>query len=181
MNGILGQIWKQFFPKGIFRDLTCEIHKNCNNNEVLFKGEVSTWLALTALMIPDLYNEIMPKLKTSAQGAAASCTGLGNNSCGVQWEQSKFDGFHSMEAQISASCGLTVAMLPFVDRDKKKPLNVNGGGSSKSNPKAGDIDDNDSPADLPDITTGDKAGAAILTVVFVGGLIAMAVFMLLGA
>lgn len=174
-------MWKTFFPHGIFYDLDCEIRENCNNNEVLFKGEVSNWLGLTALMIPDLYDEIMPKLKSSAVGAAASCTGLGNNSCGVRWYKSEFDGHHTMEAEISVSLLMSMNMLPFVDRDEKKPLNVDKGGKSKSNPKAGDLHDNDNAATMSPVTTGDKAGAAILTVLFTGGLIAMTVFMFIGA
>ncbi|KAJ6150861.1 mannan endo-1-6-alpha-mannosidase [Penicillium chermesinum] len=183
VHGILGSIFKIFFPKGIMYDPDCEIAQNCNNNEVLFKGEVVTWMALTALMIPDLYDEIMPKLKNSAVGAAASCSGLGNNSCGVRWYQSKFDGHHSMEAEISSSCVLSVNMLPFVDRDKKKPLNIHKGGNSKSDPNAGNLKDNDdaAAAALSPITTGDKAGAAILTVAFIGGWLGLAAFMFIGA
>lgn len=50
----------------------------------------------------------------------------------------------------------------------KGPLTSDTGGNSKSDPNAG-TDTGDSPEKLPGITTADRAGAGILTVLFVCG------------
>lgn len=61
------------------------------------------------------------------------------------------------------------------------PLTANTGGNSKSNPNAG----NDAPHNPEDefkknpITTADKAGAAILTLLVVGAVIGLSVWIIL--
>jgi len=61
------------------------------------------------------------------------------------------------------------------------PLTANTGGTSKSDPTAG----NAAPRNATDeftkdpITTGDKAGAAILTILIIGVLIALSIWIVL--
>lgn len=138
------------------------------------------WLANVALLVPSTYDTILPKLQSSAVGAAESCSGNGNNTCGVRWYGGKWDGKIGMEEDISATNVFSVAMLPFVNKDTKKPVSSATGGDSKSDPNAGKGKDTGEPVYAP-ITTGDKAGAGILTVVFVGAVIGAIVFMFTGA
>lgn len=170
---------KNFFPNGnIIEDITCEPREICNNNEILFKGLTSQWLAYTAIMVPPTADKIWPKLQSSGTAAGASCTGHGNNTCGVRWYQSKWDGWTGMEEQISASQVFSANLLKYASGDVG-PVTSKTGGDSKSNPNAGEQNTDNTPHYSP-ITTGAKAGASILTIGFVGGWIGIMVFMLLG-
>lgn len=170
---------RTFFPNGnIIEDITCEPREICNNNEILFKGLTSQWLAYTAIMVPQTADKIWPKLQSSGTAAGASCTGNGNNTCGVRWYQSKWDGWTGMEEQISASQVFSANLLKYASGEVG-PVTSKTGGDSKSNPNAGEETSDNSPHYSP-ITTGDKAGASILTIGFLGGWIGIMVFMLLG-
>lgn len=92
-------------------EVLCEPNEVCNDNKILFKGLVSGWLAFVALLVPSTYDEILPKLQASAQGAAASCSGMSNNTCGVRWHESKWDGWVGMEEQISATDVLSSVLV----------------------------------------------------------------------
>lgn len=63
--------------------------------------------------------------------------------------------------------------------DSKGPVTSDTGGDSKSDPGAGQTDPSSNKPTLKKITTGDKAGAGILTVLFAGlwlGMVAWMVF-----
>ncbi|KAL4874264.1 glycoside hydrolase [Aspergillus karnatakaensis] len=181
-EGLLGVLLNTFFPQNmgggkIFSEYLCEAKELCNFNEILFKGIVSTWLTFVALVVPETYDQIFPKLQTSAQAAALSCSGLDNNTCGVRWYESKWDGWVGMEEQIIATDVLSSSL---VSEKMNPPLTSSTGGNSTSNPNAG-VGDTSNTGNTPRaITAGDKAGAAIVTVVFValwGGMIS---WMILG-
>ncbi|KAL2803254.1 glycoside hydrolase [Aspergillus granulosus] len=177
VDGLLGKLLDTFFPDQygggkIFSEYLCEAKELCNFNEILFKGIVSSWLAFVSLIVPETYDQIFPKLQTSAQAAALSCSGMDNNTCGVRWYQSKWDGWVGMEEQIIATDILSSVL---VSEKHTAPLTSTTGGNSTSNPNAGLSDDSsyDNSSPKP-VTTGDRAGAAILTVGFValwGGMI----------
>ncbi|GES64773.1 glycosyl hydrolase [Aspergillus terreus] len=169
LDGLLGVTLDKFFPQkyggNVMSEILCEPQELCNNNEILFKGLVTSWLGFVAMIVPSTYDQILPKLQGSAQSAAQTCTGMGNNSCGVRWYGNKWDGWHGMEEQISVADVISSAMLKF---QAKAPLTSSTGGTSSSDPNAGGTDSNSNSGNLKPITTGDKAGAGILTVVFVG-------------
>lgn len=165
----------------VMEDITCEPREICNNNEVLFKGLLSTWLSYVALVVPKTYDLIMPKLQISAVAAAKSCTGNNNNTCGVQWYKSQWDGWTGMEEQISVSQVFSANLLPFVqEKAAVAPVTSKTGGNSSSNPNAG-LDSNKEGDTLKPITTGDKAGAGILTLVLVGFWAALMAFAMMGS
>jgi mannan endo-1,6-alpha-mannosidase len=168
VDGLLTKTINKFFPDsngGVFEEVTCEPSEVCNNNEILFKGLVSSWLSFTALLVPSTFDTIVPKLQTSAQAAAKSCTGHNNNTCGVRWYKSEYDGWIGMEEQISATDIFVANLISF---NKSAPVTSTTGGNSTSNPTAGDNDTSTSTTSK-EVTTGDRAGAGILTVVFVVG------------
>lgn len=174
------QIFDHFFPEsngGIFEEVTCEPREICNDNEILFKGLVSSWLSFTALLVPSTYNTILPKLQTSATAAALSCTGNNNNTCGVRWYQSKWDGWTGMEEEISATNIFVANLIPFINR---APVTSITGGNSTSNPTAGLGGPNPGQEQLAQITTGDRAGAGIVTALFVIGWISLIGWTILG-
>ncbi|KAL4867232.1 hypothetical protein BDV12DRAFT_171748 [Aspergillus spectabilis] len=176
VDGMLAKLLDTFFPEQygggkIFSEYLCEPKELCNYNEILFKGIVSSWLTSVSLVVPETYDQIFPKLQTSAQAAALSCSGMDNNTCGVRWYESKWDGWVGMEEQIIATDVLTSVL---VSEKRNPPLTSSTGGNSTSNPNAG-VGDNSGGSGAPKaITAGDRAGAAIVTVVFValwGGMI----------
>jgi mannan endo-1,6-alpha-mannosidase len=172
---------QDFFPSkfgGVMQEVTCEPSEQCNNNEVLFKGLFSWWLAYTALLVPTTYDTILPKLETSVQAAAKSCSGLGNNTCGVRWYMSKYDGMNGMEQQIAAS-NIFSSYLVKYEHSGNGPVTSTTGGDSKSNPNAGAESNTDKNKAKP-VTSGDKAGAGILTVIMVASWAGLIAFVLIG-
>ncbi|KAI2786975.1 Mannan endo-1,6-alpha-mannosidase DCW1 [Penicillium oxalicum] len=182
VNGLMNKTFDEFFPQsngGIFEEVTCEPSQQCNNNEVLFKGLVSSWLSFTALLVPSTYKFILPKLQTSAVAAAKSCTGHNNNTCGVRWYQSTYDGWSGMEEQISATSLFVANMIQFTGHGSG-PVTAMTGGNSTSNPTAGENDTSSTTTPLSAITTVDKAGAGILTLFFTAGWFGLMGFTALG-
>ncbi|KAJ5354949.1 hypothetical protein N7541_005993 [Penicillium brevicompactum] len=178
VDGLLNATLKNFFiTGGIIEDYYCEPAANCNDNEILFKGLTSSWLALTAILVPSSFDTIIAKLQTSGEGAAASCTGHNNGTCGVRWYKSQYDGWMGMEEEISATNIFTANLVNF---NKTGPVTSTTGGNSTSNPTAGEDDSDSNSAKTTTITTGDKAGAGILTAVFVTGWFGLMAFMVLG-
>ena len=176
----MNQTFDHFFPEsngGIFEEVVCEPSEVCNDNEILFKGLVSSWLAFTALLVPSTYDTILAKLQTSATAAALSCTGHDNNTCGISWYKSEYDGWIGMEEEISASNIFLANMIPYVS---KSPITSSTGGNSTSNPTAGENDTSSDTTSTTTISTGDRAGAGILTVIFITAWVALMGWTVLG-
>lgn len=175
----MNQTFEKFFPDsngGIFEEVTCEPSEVCNNNEILFKGLVSSWLSFTAILVPSTFSTILPKLQASAEAAAKSCTGHNNNTCGVRWYQSEYDGWIGMEEQISATDVFVANLINF---NRSGPVTSTTGGNSTSNLNAGE-NDTTSGTTQSTITTADQAGAGILTVIFVVGWVGLMSWAVLG-
>lgn len=158
----------------IMTEVTCQPLGNCDTDELSFRAYLSRWLAVTAQLVPSLYDTIYPYLRASAQGAAGQCdAGTGNNVCGQEWNTTTWDGTFGVGQQMSA---LAVMQALMIDVDTlKSPLTASTGGTSKSNPTAGtgSSESASNPAiDTSAVTTADKAGAGIIT--------ALVLIMLLG-
>ena len=182
MNGLLQKTFATFFlPKNgnILSEIICEPTDNCDRNGMLFKGLTVMWLANIALVVNSTYTDILEKIQTTTAGAAKTCTGLNNETCGMRWYGGEFDGQSGFDIDITATTLYSVAMLPFV-RDTAKPLTGSSGGNTSADPSAGTETASDGYPTYTPISTADRAGAGILTVIFTGGLVGMAVFMLTG-
>ncbi|KAJ5718716.1 hypothetical protein N7488_004362 [Penicillium malachiteum] len=179
VDGLLNRTLEGFIHDGtyILEEKLCELSEACNDNEILFKGLVSNWLSLTALLVPSTYDTILPYLQGSAKAAALSCTGHNNNTCGVRWYQSDYDGWIGMEEEISATNIFVANMIAF---NQSAPVTATTGGNSTSVPDAGENDTSADSTSLSAITTGDRAGAGILTVVFVAGWVGLMSWTVLG-
>ncbi|RAK99369.1 glycoside hydrolase family 76 protein [Aspergillus ibericus CBS 121593] len=182
VDGLLNVTLDTFFPASyggnIMSEVLCEPAEVCNDNEILFKGLVTGWLGFVALVVPSTYDTILPKLQGSAVAAAASCTGMNNNTCGVRWYPKKWDGWNGMEEEIAVTNVLSSAL---VNTKKTAPVTSSTGGNSTSDPNAGTGDNTGSDTStLSAITTGDKAGASILTIAFVGMWGGMIAWMVIG-
>lgn len=121
-------------------------------------------MAQTAQMAPFTYDIVMKRLKASAQAAAKTCTGgINKNVCGMKWTAQKWDKTKDFGQQMAALEVIQANLITHV----AAPVTNDDGGTSKGNPNAGDKPPKAIPPGLDyDITSGDKAGAGILTVLF---------------
>ncbi|KKK15427.1 hypothetical protein AOCH_001148 [Aspergillus ochraceoroseus] len=161
VDGLLNALFDGFFPEkyggNIIREL-CEPDESCNDNEILFRGLTTGWLGFTALLVPS--------------------TGMSNNTCGVRWYQSKWDGEVGMEEQIIATDVLSSVLI--MEDGAEAPVTATTGGNSTSDPSSGTKDKSETKTTLRTITTGDKAGAAILTIVFAFSWAGMIAWLIMG-
>lgn len=165
----------QFYPTkdyngaagNILVEITCEPIDKCDRNQITFKAYFSSWLAFLTTIVPGSSDTILPKLKTSAQAAVKTCTaGTEGTLCGTKWYKQAADGTTGLEQQMAVLGVLNANLIPFKGA---APLTSETGGTSKSNPNAGTNSSNQQVPVLNNITTGDRAGAGILTVIFVTG------------
>ncbi|KEQ93244.1 glycoside hydrolase family 76 protein [Aureobasidium subglaciale EXF-2481] len=173
LDGLLNTTLPRFFPDnmgGVLVEVACEPLGNCNNDQPAFKGFLIRWLAVTAQLVPEVYDRIFEYLRKSASGAAGQCSGgeLGRH-CGREWNSTTWDGVSGVGEQMSALAAIQAMMMDTTDL--AAPVGATTGGTSKSNPSAGTgasgtTGSNGLPSvNRETITTGDKAGAGILTAV----------------
>ncbi|KAI0181021.1 glycoside hydrolase family 76 protein [Hypoxylon sp. FL1284] len=80
----------------------CEKDGACDGDQTSFKASMARWLGKTAVLVPSLAPTILPLLEASAAGAAASCSGYENSTCGMKWYTGEFDGNYAMGVELSA-------------------------------------------------------------------------------
>lgn len=85
-------------------EYACESLGTCNYDQRSFKGYLARWMAATAQLIPDAFDLVMPKIRASAAGAAAQCSGGTNGTtCGLRWTMgSTWDGSYGPGEQMAA-------------------------------------------------------------------------------
>ena len=178
-------VFREFFPQkhggDILEEYNCEIPNNCDENSAFFKGFLATWLATMTTLVPGWTQQIVPKLKASAVGAAQQCSGGSNGHlCGIHWYQSTWDGTTGPGRESSALGVMSASLIG--EKADAVPKSVKTGGKSKPDPNAGTGGSSNptSPTVLGPVSTGDKAGAAIVTIIFVCGWIAAMTYMVWG-
>jgi mannan endo-1,6-alpha-mannosidase len=129
-----------------------------------FKGYVHRWLATTTQVAPYLKDRILPILKTSTQAAVQQCTGGDTGRvCGFKWHSGQYDNTNGAGQQMNVLAAVSSLLID----QASVPVTNSTGGTSVGNPLAGsqssDFDGHVTPP-----TTGEKAGAAILTMFVVG-------------
>lgn len=174
VDGFLKGIQNVFFPDGknVMVEIACEPQGNCNNDMQSFKAYLSRWMAVTAQLAPWTQPTIKPLLTTSAIAAAQQCSGPGNV-CGMRWTNgANYDGLTGPGEQMAAMQVIS-SMMTFLGGSNgvPPPITATSGGTSKGNPNAGGSNVNDALGVLGPITTGDRAGAGILTFLVMAGLL----------
>jgi len=159
VEGLLNATLEIFFPGGIAFEVACEQGMSCTTDMLSFKAYLHRWLATVTQIAPFTRDTILPVLKTSTQAAIKQCTGGANGrTCGFKWSSGSYDNTQGagqeMDALGAVSSLLIDSALP--------PLTNATGGTSLGNPNAGSQSDNFEDNFTP-VTTGDKAGAGILT------------------
>ncbi|KAI1170993.1 glycoside hydrolase family 76 protein [Nemania sp. FL0916] len=159
INGLLDGIERVFFVDGVAYEPACE-GGVCTADMLTYKGFLHRWMAYTAQLAPSTSGRIMPLLKSSTKAAVAQCTGGDNGrQCGFHWTSGKFDNLLGAGQQMDVLAALSSLLV----LDAPVAVTNQTGGTSKGDPDAGSSIETYS--ELARITTGDRAGAAILTVV----------------
>lgn len=119
--------------------------------------------------MPTLYTQIQPYLLASSKAAAAQCSGGSDGiTCGTQWTNNGvWDGTFGVGQQMTA---LEVIQANLIQQSTA-PVTHDTGGISQGNASLGTTDGNadGNPVVYGPVTTADKAGAAILTIIMVVG------------
>lgn len=149
----------------------CEPVNTCMVDQRSFKGYLARWMAATTQMAPFTFDQLMPKLKASAEAAAKTCTGgPQGTTCGLKWTLQQWDQTKDFGQQMAALDVIQANLVTQVD----PPVTQDTGGTSKGNPGAGGDPPEPKPKALSyPITTADRAGAGVLTLmimVTIGGL-----------
>lgn len=159
---------KVFFMDGtnIMYEAACQPSAQCNNDQRCFNGIFSRFLGLTCLMAPSLNDEIQKYLADTSIGVLKSCTGgTDGHTCGLNWGHTDgWDGFYGLGEQMSALEALQNRLI----WTKPPPLTIETGATSEGNGSAGTgVHDSSTLSNELDITSKDKAGAAILTTIII--------------
>jgi mannan endo-1,6-alpha-mannosidase len=148
-----------FFSNGVMKEVACEDNNKCDVDQRSFKAYLARWMAATTKLAPWTAQTIMPLLQSSAQAVFTTCTGgADGNQCGQKWTTGSFDGSLGVGEQMSA---LEVVQSNLIG-EVSGPLTAVSGGSSIGDPNAG-TSTTTNVLNYNTITTGDKAGAGILT------------------
>ncbi|KAL4804157.1 glycosyl hydrolase family 76-domain-containing protein [Aspergillus unguis] len=154
-------------PKDVMYERACETVGTCMIDQRSFKGYLARWMAAATQFAPFTYDMVMPKLRASANAAAKTCTGgPDGTACSLRWtEQKHTAGPLDVGMQLAALEVIQSTLIKRVD----PPVSQDNGGESQGNPAGGF----EGPAPPPELTTrpisaGDRAGAAILTILFAG-------------
>lgn len=160
LQNLLDATIKVFFPNNIAYEVACEKIMTCTTDMLSFKGYVHRWMAITTQVAPFTYDQIMAVLKDSTQAAIDQCTGgSSGRQCGFQWHSGAFDNSVGAGQQMNVLGAVSSLLVDHTDG----PVTNSTGGTSVGNNNAGASSDNFRGSTTPP-TTGDKAGASILTI-----------------
>ena len=165
----------------VMSEVACEPNGKCNVDQRSFKAHLSRWMAASIKRAgPVVRDNFMPKIQASAQAAAQQCSG-GNdgNTCGLKWTNgATFDGSTGVGEQMAA---LQIIQANLID-SAADPVSEKKGGTSKGDPNAGAPSAASSTPQIlkSKITTGDKAGAGILTFLVISAVIGACAWMAIG-
>ncbi|KAH8886863.1 hypothetical protein GQ53DRAFT_750518 [Thozetella sp. PMI_491] len=163
----------------IMTEVACEPVNLCDLDQQSFKAYLSRWMAATTKWAPWTFERIKPLLESSAKAAASQCTGGDNKRmCGLRWtDNGKWDGTTGVGQQMAAM----EVVLANIIQEVRTPVTNDTGGTSVGDPSAGGSGGGSSGGtSITEIYTraisaGDKAGAYILTIVFVIAMVAGAI------
>ncbi|KAF2469483.1 mannan endo-1,6-alpha-mannosidase, partial [Lindgomyces ingoldianus] len=167
LSGFLSHI-PIFFPKdqkGVMVEVACEVNQKCDTDQWSFKASFSRWLAVCVQLAPFTSAQLTPLLQASAKAAAKQCNGgKSGTMCGSRWYYDSYDGNGGVGQEMSA---LGIIQSNLISQSRP-PYSADNGGTSKGNPAAG-TGESQRPKDAPKVvTTGDKAGAGVLTALVLG-------------
>jgi mannan endo-1,6-alpha-mannosidase len=162
--------------KDIMTEVACEPVDRCNLDQESFKAYLSRWIAATTKWAPWTYDRVKPLLASSAIAAASTCTGGDNGRmCGLKWNTKKWDNTTGVGQQMAA---MEVVLANTIQRSRP-PVTGDNGGTSAGDPGAGSADIGRKDRAFPPVSAAEKAGAYMLTILTILGLVAGSVFVML--
>lgn len=164
---------RDFFPNDTAFEMPCEGRRgSCTADMLSFKGYVHRWLSVVSQVAPFTRDDILPVLRTSATAAVAQCTGgETGRKCGFYWSSGQFvDPSTDRTSGAGEQMSVLAAVSSLLIEDADPPATNKTGGISKGNPNAGS---EGGPREHGSITTGDRAGAGILTMILLGSALGM--------
>lgn len=160
LNGTL----RVFFPNDIAYEVACEEHMTCTTDMLSFKGYLHRWMSTVGQIAPFTKPTIQRVLATSTQAALSTCTGGSNGrTCGFSWSTHAYDNSYGAGQQMNVLAAVSSLLID----EAVGPVTNLTGGTSAGNPNAGSSSDSFNGVVKP-ATTGDKAGAGILTFILLG-------------
>lgn len=176
---LINRTIEDFFPGGIAYEVPCEFETGrCSQDMLSFKGYVHRWMTVVTQLVPSTRDIILPVLRTSTAAAIKQCTGgASGRVCGFYWTNGTF-----IDPAVDKTSGAGEAMNVLAAVQSllvvEPPTTNATGGTSQGDPNAGM---NPSPFKEPTIiTTGDRAGAGILTIVVLVSAVAIWAWMSVG-
>ncbi len=181
VDNLLTGILRDFFPEGVAFELPCEGRQGaCTADMLSFKGYVHRWMAVVTKIAPHTADKILPVLRTSAEAAAKQCTGGDTGRrCGFYWSGGVYvDTAVDKTSGAGEAMSALAAVSSLLIDEAPAPV-TNATGISKGDNNAGSRS-RGTAEPLAPITTADRAGAAILTMLILGGAIGSWSWMSLG-
>ncbi|RYO99100.1 hypothetical protein DL764_006902 [Monosporascus ibericus] len=169
-------------------EIACEPVNLCDVDQLSFKAYLSRWMAATTKWAPWAFDRGKTLLGNSAAAAVRQCTGGDNGRmCGFRWANNSagdWDGTTGVGQQMAAMEVVLGAMV----REAKAPVTNGTGGTSIGDPGAGGSAPGHGSGSgsgraggdswhLP-VGGGDRAGAAMVTLIVLCGLLTGIVFVL---
>ncbi|TDZ99664.1 Mannan endo-1,6-alpha-mannosidase DCW1 [Colletotrichum sidae] len=169
-----------FFENGAAYEIPCEFEQGrCSQDMLSFKGYLHRWMAVVAQLVPSTRDAIRPVLRNSTQAAIRQCTGgTSGRVCGFYWTGGQFVS-PAVDKTSGAGEAMNVlgAVLSVMDPPLPPVTNATGG-TSRGDPNAGM--DSHPYREFAPLTTGDRAGAGILTVVVLASAVCIWAWMSFG-
>ncbi|KAK6086272.1 glycosyl hydrolase family 76 [Seiridium cupressi] len=160
LEGLVTQTLAYFAPDGFLVEPSWEFSDTCDTDMISFKGHVHRWLASASQLATFTAPLILPVLRTSTQAAVDHCTaGDNGRMCTFSWAPSAQKGPTGACQQMNVLGALSSSLVV----EAKAPVTNTTGGTSIGDANAGS-------ARLPlhpylhTIDTGDRVGAAFVTV-----------------
>ncbi|RDA88736.1 hypothetical protein CP532_4060 [Ophiocordyceps camponoti-leonardi (nom. inval.)] len=183
VEGLLDHMLKQFFPKNIITETSCQNDETniCTRDRFLHKGVSIRWLTSIAQVAPFTAEKINPVLEASAKAAASHCTGGDNGRmCGFQWSSGQHDGTINIGTQMTALSAVLSGLYRRGGGSVAPPLTHDTGGTSKGDAGAGSnagVNHLGRSGAHP-VTTAGKVGAGFLTIFLLGSILGVEAWIL---
>jgi mannan endo-1,6-alpha-mannosidase len=168
VENLLDSTIRDFFPNNTAYEIACEPNKGgCTADMLSFKGYVHRWMAVVTQVAPFTQPIILPLLKQSTQAAVNQCTGgETGRKCGFYWTSGEFvDPGVDHTTGAGEQMNVLAAVSSLLIDQTEPPTTNSTGGTSKGDYSAGGSPIAGNDKELRPITTGDRAGAGILTFV----------------
>ena len=173
-----------FFENGVIKEQNCEDNPintpgGCSMDQKSFKNVLLKGMAVTAKYCPWTAGQLQPMIDSSADAAAKACVcGNAQNQCPLKWigdPNANCNGDYGIGQHM---CALE-AIISTLNPEVAGPITQATGGSSQSDPNAGTgpVDPYVQYLQSP-VSTGDKAGAGILTLLVTVSWLSGAVWLL---